>query len=120
MWKKDVSMKTKIIAIVIVVVGIFLNFKAIKNYTNSEKNVSGDLASMVYVNSTLYIISENNKYYDNREDDFKYLGVIQSKTHTEPSKNFQANDDIIGSAIYKYKDDIVVLIDGKYWLYRRY
>lgn len=34
-----------------------------------------------------------------------------------PKENFQANHPIVGSEIYQYDNDIVVRIDGKYWLY---
>ena len=38
----------------------------------------------------------------------------------EPKENFQANDDIVGAAVYQYGDNIVVEFEGKYWLYEHY
>ena len=35
----------------------------------------------------------------------------------KPRVDFQANDDIIGAKVYKFDENIVVDIDGKYWLY---
>jgi hypothetical protein len=32
-------------------------------------------------------------------------------------ENFQANDDIVGSVVYQFGEDIVVEIDGDYWSY---
>lgn len=43
-----------------------------------------------------------------------------SYSSEEPKENFQANDDIVGAAVYQYGDSIVVEIEGKYWLYENY
>ena len=34
-------------------------------------------------------------------------------------KNFQANHPIVGAKVYQYGNDIVVEIEGKYWLYEQ-
>ena len=54
-----------------------------------------------------------------KESQFIYLGEIESKVSSsqEPKENFQANDDIVGAKVYQYENDIVILIDGKYFLY---
>ena len=40
-------------------------------------------------------------------------GKVSSSQY--PQENFQANDDIVGSAVYQLGKDIVVEIDGQYW-----
>ena len=69
--------------------------------------ISGDIAPMVYVNE---------------KSAFKLLGKIESTVSSseEPKENFQANDDIVGAAVYQYGDNIVVEFEGKYWLYENY
>lgn len=80
---------------------------------------SGDLVPMVCVNGMLYQCAGNQPDLTGKEDEFVFLGEIQSQVDTsqEPTNDFQANDDIIGAKVYQYGDDIVVLIDGQYWLY---
>ena len=46
--------------------------------------------------------------------------MIRFSSSEEPKENFQANDDIVGAAVYQYGDSIVVEIEGKYWLYENY
>ena len=46
--------------------------------------------------------------------------MTQNSSSEEPKENFQANDDIVGAAVYQYGDRIVVEIEGKYWLYEHY
>ncbi|WP_286156612.1 hypothetical protein [Parabacteroides goldsteinii] len=89
-----------------------------------------DAAPMIYVNDTLYKQSTNQISFDELRDDFVYLGVIESDiTNLQnnigagntldgvPKENFQANHPIVGSEVYQYGNDIVVRIEGKYWLY---
>ncbi len=74
-----------------------------------------------------YIIShqqQNQISYDEMKDEFVFLGKIvsditndQSATDGVPKENFQANHPIIGAEVYQYDNNIVVQIDGKYWLY---
>lgn len=82
--------------------------------------ISGDVAPMVYVNDTLYQIVSNQPDLADERNRFILLGEIESKVNSsqEPNKNFQANDDIVGSKVYQYESDIVVLINGKYCLYK--
>lgn len=81
-----------------------------------------DVAPMVYVNDTLYKQSADQQGYPEFKDEFVYLGKIESIVSSEgaPSENFQANDPILGCKIYQYGEDIVVLINGSYWLYKPY
>lgn len=93
------------------------------NYFNStEKELVGELAPMVYVNSTLYIQDENLECYTEKEEDFLYVGKITStvSSSSQPHEDFQANDDIIGASIYQYGKKIVVFYNEKYWVYRPY
>lgn len=108
----------KLVIISLAVLGVLFTIRIMKMNSKVEKTVCGDKAPMIYVDSSLYVISEKNKYYEELNDDFEYLGVVKEATCDRPYKNFQANDEIVGSAIYKYKENIVVLIEGKYWLYR--
>lgn len=84
--------------------------------------VSGDLAPMVYVNNKLYQYTDSQPNLTDKENQFIYLGEIESKVSSsqEPKENFQANDDIIGAKVYQYENDIVVLIDSKYFLYNNW
>lgn len=89
---------------------------------------STDAAPMVYVNDTLYIQSGDQQGYPEAKDDFIYLGKITSDVTNDqtgssdgtPKENFQANDPIVGCAVYQYGENIVVKINGAYWLYRKY
>lgn len=78
-----------------------------------------DVVPMVYVNDTLYQIAAQQPDLTGQENEFVYLGEIQSSVSESqyPTENFQANDDIAGAAVYQYGEDIVVLLDGQYWLY---
>lgn len=83
---------------------------------------TGDVVPMVYVNDTLYQIAAEQPDLTDQENEFVYLGEIQSIVSESqyPTENFQANDDIAGAAVYQYGEDIVVLLDGQYWLYTLY
>ena len=83
---------------------------------------TADIAPMVYVNDTLYIQSSVQQGYSERKDEFVYLGKIKSSISEEaaPKENFQANDPIVGCEIYQYGENIVVHINGAYWLYTEY
>ena len=83
-----------------------------------------DAAPMVYVNNMLYKQSTTQTSYAELKEEFMYLGEIESEVINDqsitdgiPNKNFQANHSIVGSKVYQYGDDIVVEINGKYWLY---
>ena len=84
--------------------------------------ISGDIAPMVYVNDTLYRIVDPQPNFADEKSSFNLLGKIESTVSSseEPKENFQANDDIVGAAVYQYGDNIVVEIEGKYWLYENY
>lgn len=85
-----------------------------------------DAAPMVYINDTLYKDSAVEISYTKLNED-AYLGEIEREvTNVQrisnglPDKNFQANHSIVGSKVYQYGDDIIVEINGKYWLYENY
>lgn len=44
-------------------------------------------------------------------------GIEQAASENIPKENLQANTPIAGAEVYQYNSDIVVLINGKYWLY---
>ena len=84
--------------------------------------ICGDIVPMVYVNDTLYRIVDPQPNFADEKSSFNLLGKIESTVNSseEPKENFQANDDIVGAAVYQYGDRIVVEIEGKYWLYENY
>ena len=90
----------------------------IQNIT-SNGSASGDLSPMVYVNDTLYRCTSSQPDLTGKEGQLVYLGAISSKVSSSqyPQEDFQANDDIVGSAVYQFGEDIVVEIDGQYWSY---
>ena len=87
--------------------------------TTSNDSASGDLSPMVYVNDTLYRCTSSQPDLTGKEGQLVYLGAISSKVSSSqyPQEDFQANDDIVGSAVYQFGEDIVVEIDGQYWSY---
>lgn len=87
----------------------------------SHNQGTGDLTPMVFIDNTLYQIVGNQPDLTEKESEFIYLGEIKSRVDSsqEPTENFQANDDIIGAKVYKYGDEVVVLINNSYWLYER-
>ena len=99
-------------------------------YTNDGAGSTiADAPPMVCVNDTLYKQSTKQTSYNELKDDFVYLDVIESDiTNLQnnsngnasdgiPKENFQANHPIVGAKVYQYGNDIVVEIEGKYWLY---
>lgn len=83
---------------------------------------SADIAPMVYVNDTLYKQSADQRGYTEWNEEFIYLGEIESmvSSESEPGENFQANDPIIGCKVYQYGENLVVQINDAYWLYIKY
>ncbi len=87
-----------------------------------------DAAPMVYVNDALYKQSNDQQSYQEQKDDFVYLGKILSDVSNYqgggydgiPKENFQANHPIVGCEVYQYGENIVVKINGSYWLYIEY
>ena len=68
---------------------------------------------------TLYQIVDSQSNLADEKSSFNLLGKIENTVSSseEPKENFQANDDIVGAAVYQYGDNIVVEFEGKYWLY---
>ena len=88
-------------------------------FEKPNNSTSGDLSPMIYVNNTLYRIASNQPDLSGKESQLVYLGTISSKVSSSqyPKENFQANDDIVGSVVYQFGEDIVVEIDWQYWSY---
>jgi hypothetical protein len=88
-------------------------------FEKSNNRTSGDLSPMICVNNTLYRMASNQPDITGKESQLVYLGTILSKVSSSqyPQENFQANDDIVGSVVYQFGEDIVVEIDGDYWSY---
>lgn len=85
----------------------------------SHNQGTGDLAPMVFIDNTLYQIAANQPDLTEKESEFIYLGEIKSRVDSsqEPKENFQTNDAIVGAKVYKYRENIVVIMDENYWLY---
>lgn len=105
-------------------VGIFVFHTRQDGDITTEPGVA-DAAPMVYVNDTLYKQSANQQGYSEYSDEFIYLGQISSditnyqssNTDGVPKENFQANHPVVGCDVYQYGENIVVKINGSYWLY---
>ena len=115
--KKPVWIKWGVVAACLCLIICVATIPRLLNGSNPP--VSGDLAPMVYVNNKLYQYADSQPSLTDKESQFIYLGEIESKVSSsqEPKENFQANDDIVGAKVYQYENDIVILIDGKYFLY---
>lgn len=68
------------------------------------------------------VIVDSQPNFADEKSSFNLLGKIENTVSSseEPKENFQANDDIVGAAVYQYGDNIVVEFEGKYWLYEHY
>ncbi len=76
-------------------------------------------APMLCVNNTLYQGLSNQPDITGKEDQLVYLGAVSSTVSSSqcPNEDFQANDDIIGSAVYQLGEDVVIEINGQYQVY---
>ena len=112
----------------LVLVGAFVMRANNSNYTGDNTVVSSsvaDVAPMVYVNNVLYKQSVKQVSYTELKPEFIYVGEIESDITNDqstssdgvPAENFQANHPIVGAEVYQYGDDVVIHINGKYWLY---
>lgn len=88
---------------------------------NPVEVVPSDLAPMVFVKDTLYKQSTTQTSFDELDDEFIYLGEIANQIDPRqiPHEELQANHNILGSKVYQYGEDIVILINSKYWLYEK-
>ena len=132
--KKPIWVKWGVVAACLALVCV----AAISLFPHNNDSVTtpgiSDAAPMIYVNDTLYKQSTLQTSFNELKDDFVYLGVIESDvTNFQgtngtrgnyldgiPKENFQANHPIVGAEVYQYGDNIVVKIEGKYWLYENY
>ena len=84
-----------------------------------------DAAPMVYVNDKLYQNYAALKSVDDIQNEFVYLGDVQSYTRNGvadpvPNQNFQANTPFVGTPINQYGDDVIIYMEAEdeYWLYK--
>ena len=128
-WVKWGAVAACLALVCVVAISLFPN-------NNDESVITpgiADAAPMIYVDDTLYKQSTSPTSFNELKDDFVYLGVIESDvTNFQgtndaanyldgiPKENFQANHPIVGAEVYQYGDNIVVEIEGKYWLYENY
>lgn len=89
--------------------------------------VVADIAPMVCINGELYRDVSTQISYTELNEETAYLGKIESEISSSygvsdgiPKENFQANHSIVGSEVYRYGDDILIEINGKYWLYEKF
>ena len=137
MMKRNMSKILKIgsfaaCLIVTLGVGVFFiggnNTPNVESDTGENNNVVSstvvDVAPMVYVNDTLFKKSLEEAYYEEMLEKFVFVGKIESditssQTSTDgvPKENMQANIPIVGSEVYQYGNNVVVKVNGIYWLY---
>ena len=86
--------------------------------------VVADIAPMVCINGELYRDASTQISHTELNEETAYLGKIESEISNSygvsdgiPKENFQANHSVVDSEVYQYGDDIVIKINGKYWLY---
>lgn len=96
-----------------------LDLAQLLNGSSAGYAQSADIAPMVCVDRALYQIAANQPDIIEKESELVYLGEIQSQVSSsqKPTEDFQANDEIIGSKVYRYGEDVAVEIDGRYWVY---
>lgn len=121
-------------ACLIVALGVGVYFIGGNNTLNTESDTGEDnnvvtstnvdVAPMVYVNDTLFKKSLEEVYYEESLEEFVFVGKIESditssQTSTDgvPKENLQANTPIVGSEVYQYGNNVVVKVNGIYWLY---
>lgn len=137
MKKRNMSKILKIgslAACLIVALGVGMFFiggnktPEVESNTGEESNIvtstNVDVAPMVYVTGTLYKKSLEEVYYEELLEEFVFVGKIESditssQTSTDgvPKENLQANTPIVGSEVYQYGNNVVVKVNGIYWLY---
>ncbi len=134
--KRNISKTIKIggmVACFMVALGIgvfFINSNKTTGTENGEIEeghsvaIYPDVAPMVYVNGTLFKKSLEDVCYEEALEAFVYIGKIESditsnQTSTDgvPKEHLQANTPIVGAEVYEYGDNIVVNVNGIYWLY---
>ena len=113
-------------------VGVFLiggnKTPDVENSAGEDSNIVAstnvDVAPMVYVNDTLYKKSLEEVYYEELLAEFVFVGKIESDITSNqtsadgvPKVNLQANTPIVGSEVYQYGNNVVVKVNGIYWLY---
>ena len=121
-------------ACLIVALGVGVYFIGGNNTSNVESDTGEDnnvvfstvvdVAPMVYVNDTLFKKSLEEAYYEEMLEDFIFVGKIESDITSSqtsidgvPKENLQANTPIVGSEVYQYGNNVVVKVNGIYWLY---
>ncbi len=103
-------------------IGVCSRYLRQKEELSREDCYAADAAPMVYVHDTLYIQSSDQQGYPEMKDEFVYLGKIEDMVSESgaPTENFQANHSVVGCPVYQYGENIVVEINGAYWLYMEY
>lgn len=108
----------------VICVTIFCLFPTEQEESDIAQNCSPDAAPMICVNGSLYQQSPSQTAFSEKQEAFIYLGEIKSDINKDqtvsdgvPTQDFQANHPVVGSKVYQYGEDIVLLIDNKYWLY---
>lgn len=97
--------------VLVVIVGI-INFSG---SLGLDGPVSKDMPSMVYVNSQVYICKYSCA---KKPTDIKLLGKIESVTKSNPSEEFQTNDEsFVGDEVYQYDKNLIVLDGDTYWVF---
>ena len=99
---------------------VMLSGRLLSPRIEDQVGAPGDIVPLIYVEDTLYRVSQSQKMYDEEvARDFEYLGKIKSQVgrNEVPTEEFSSNEAIIVSRVYRYNDELVVEINGLYCVY---
>ena len=119
-WRKYATIAASVAIVISIIVGLHIN----SYFRSPNSPIPADIAPFICVNEMLYNDTSKQLSFDDIEGQLVFIGEIESETTYDPQKSYglptehlQANRSIIGSKVYQYGDDIVVEINGKYWLF---
>lgn len=110
--------------ILIAIIASVINRPATQSSPNESVATSVPivLEPMICVNSTLYVMQEEQAIDPNiaPDQELLFLGKISSYVEStiQPSEELQSNSDIVGAEVYQQGSDIIVFYNGHCWVYR--
>ena len=110
------------LAVACVILIVFAGSKMLRQKNGEEAEIvpTEDLIPMVYVNSQLYQLKQDQPEWDfTFVENLEYLGIITSCVDSGeiPCEELQANDEIVGAKVYQRGEEIIVVFGDEYWLY---
>lgn len=104
---------------IILLISIFIFALVIFCFCNTKNSdYNNDMPPLIMYDGYLY----KNDSFDGNLDNLINVGIVQSYVSNGiPTKNYEANDDLIGCKIYLIEDSnyIFVLNDGRYLPYKK-